>query len=338
MAHASEDELYLVYRSGYEWPAGKRIVRLSVTGGALEWFRAGCRAAQTWPGRDEEDDRFYEAASAWIEHHCGGGVCGLAGIFHAARWRGISEPTTDRDLGLALSAHLNFLREGPELADGTVRFLSDDGEVCLGVFFVPMSYASSAPERCNFLLRKSWQLPAAVELDPAPFAWGGDQLREVELGGRGPGWTCVISLTDEYSQFVPELEAGVAVRLVPGVRIPDLEGHLRRVADPPDGWPDLLRALHSALDSGGPDLSAAFASCVALGVDQLANPEVSYERSGESRLHLSTHLIQLALENYVGDTHANWYVFDDLWAGSHPELAESLLRFATHWDPLRPSG
>jgi hypothetical protein len=28
------------------------------------------------------------------------------------------------------------------------------------------------------------------------------------------------------------------------------------------------------------------------------------------------------------------FLFDDLWASAHPDLANSLLRYGAHWDPL----
>ena len=28
-----------------------------------------------------------------------------------------------------------------------------------------------------------------------------------------------------------------------------------------------------------------------------------------------------------------WYLFDDMWAAAHPDLAASLLRYATSWNP-----
>ena len=36
------------------------------------------------------------------------------------------------------------------------------------------------------------------------------------------------------------------------------------------------------------------------------------------------------------DLYHQWVFFDDLWAGAHPELANSVLRFAARWDVLSP--
>jgi hypothetical protein len=29
-----------------------------------------------------------------------------------------------------------------------------------------------------------------------------------------------------------------------------------------------------------------------------------------------------------------WFLFDTVWAAAHPDLAQSLLRYASGWDPL----
>ena len=51
----------------------------------------------------------------------------------------------------------------------------------------------------------------------------------------------------------------------------------------------------------------------------------------------SDHLAQLCLHvgDFFGkDTYHQWIIFDDLWAGEHPDLAEGILRYAKRWDVL----
>jgi hypothetical protein len=50
------------------------------------------------------------------------------------------------------------------------------------------------------------------------------------------------------------------------------------------------------------------------------------------------HLAQLALHaSHAGYRyHFSWVLFDDLWAGAHPELARGMLRAASTWDPFQP--
>ena len=38
------------------------------------------------------------------------------------------------------------------------------------------------------------------------------------------------------------------------------------------------------------------------------------------------------VDEYFG--YQQWFLFDDVWAASHPELAASLLRYAIDWDPF----
>ncbi|ONI70737.1 hypothetical protein ALI144C_49960 [Actinosynnema sp. ALI-1.44] len=54
----------------------------------------------------------------------------------------------------------------------------------------------------------------------------------------------------------------------------------------------------------------------------------------QSKLHVTDHLAQLAI--HIDDTfgYQQWYLFDSTWAAAHPDLAQSLLRYAGHWDPL----
>ncbi|MEV5895106.1 hypothetical protein [Nonomuraea fuscirosea] len=49
-------------------------------------------------------------------------------------------------------------------------------------------------------------------------------------------------------------------------------------------------------------------------------------------IQVGEHLAQMAL-HADGNGHRPWYVFDDVWAGAHPDLAASLIHYAYHWDP-----
>ncbi|GAB2790250.1 hypothetical protein GCM10027199_77830 [Amycolatopsis magusensis] len=46
------------------------------------------------------------------------------------------------------------------------------------------------------------------------------------------------------------------------------------------------------------------------------------------------HLAQLSMHCSDVFGYQQWYLFDTLWAATHPNLAQSLLRYAHHWDPL----
>jgi hypothetical protein len=55
-----------------------------------------------------------------------------------------------------------------------------------------------------------------------------------------------------------------------------------------------------------------------------------------SRIRESEHLVQMAMHvtEYLG--YRSWVLFDDLWAGAHPDLARGMLRAASSWDPFAP--
>jgi hypothetical protein len=56
------------------------------------------------------------------------------------------------------------------------------------------------------------------------------------------------------------------------------------------------------------------------------------------RVRETEHLAQLALHtSHAGHGyHFSWVLFDDLWAGAHPDLAHGMLRAASTWDPFQP--
>jgi hypothetical protein len=60
--------------------------------------------------------------------------------------------------------------------------------------------------------------------------------------------------------------------------------------------------------------------------------------SSKSHIRVHDHVAQLCLHvdrwSYGGDLYHHWVLFDDLWAGANPDLANSILRYAERWDPL----
>jgi hypothetical protein len=107
----------------------------------------------------------------------------------------------------------------------------------------------------------------------------------------------------------------------PGVRLPGLPARLR-AAGPDTGWPPELEVLRAQVSDDS--VEAALAR---------VNRELS-KNPDRSLITVDEHIGQLAVhhDDYFG--YHQWFLFDDNWAASHPELAASLLRYATHWDPF----
>jgi hypothetical protein len=54
-----------------------------------------------------------------------------------------------------------------------------------------------------------------------------------------------------------------------------------------------------------------------------------------SRIQATRHLVQGIIHLSQHLAYQRWYLFDDVWAAAHPDLAASLLRCAAGWDPFR---
>jgi hypothetical protein len=51
-------------------------------------------------------------------------------------------------------------------------------------------------------------------------------------------------------------------------------------------------------------------------------------------LRSGAHLAQMSIHMHGFFGHQQWFLFDDVWAGQNEDLAGSLLRYATDWDPF----
>lgn len=360
LRRSGRDRLLFVYRSGYEGPNRKRIVRLDGVQGPLEWFRNACETARAWGagGEGGEGMQLFEAAGDLVDKQLGGGVYGLGSVFEALVEKQLATPTNWAELAELLQKNL-YVEGEVTVEEPTVRALTDDDEVTLAYYFLPESHALLHPDRTEYLLLEDWQLPIDAAGTPGFEARVSTAL--VDAPGAGPGATWIVSLADQDSGFLSDLEDYPAAALLPGVRLPGLAAHLRQVEA--DGqWPDVLLALRAALGENDTDLTAALERCRQHGVERLAGvsregswadmraalarawPELSAgqqrARPDLARISAAPHVLQLSTcrdwshGSFSCHYYDQWILFDDLWAAAHPDLALSLLRYATQWDPL----
>lgn len=133
--------------------------------------------------------------------------------------------------------------------------------------------------------------------------------------------------------------------------LPDLAAHLRGVDDPGSHrWPYEARLLRALVAPEERDISLAMERYVRLGgynpspagIDRAPAHEASHremldmllpERHAESLVRLETHIAQVAryIDGFFGFD--QWFLFDTRWAAAHLDLARSLLRYASNWDP-----
>ncbi|MFF5218551.1 hypothetical protein [Micromonospora sp. NPDC000442] len=305
----------------------------------LSWFQRG------WDCDDPE---------SWVENELGGDVYGFDSIFEAARKHVLSWAATTSELRELLREHLYV--EGDEdfirLDDHSLRVRTDDDEVELAYFFLDDEVVATALDRLAYLLQ-SWPLPGA----------GGEStsfvadvpVTVVTSAGTGGASTYAVFLT-----FYDGASLACSQPLVfPGVGLWELPGHLR-TADPGSGaaWPPELLVLRALVAPEDDAIRPALERCnrwpgFNLNADPwpnlsnehtLAHHEamailttgryVDGRRPGESRIEVDDHLAQVAMHCGGSFGYQQWFLFDSVWATAHSDLAQSLLRYSNHWDPL----
>ncbi|WP_212830202.1 hypothetical protein [Catellatospora sp. TT07R-123] len=333
--------MYFVYRSHYEGPLSRRVRRLP-DASVLDWFR------RCWDADTPE---------ALVEQELGGGVYGLASIFEAARVHALPAPETWQQLHGLLDKYLYIEGDMPQSLqfDGrALRVRTDDDEVDLAYFFLDEAAVAAAPDRFAYVLSDAWPLPAAVT-GPGGFDPAGVPVRVAAEPGDGPGTVYAVFLTFQQGASL----ACPPPLAFPGVRLPGFAAHLRDLTPPLTGWPPELLVLRALSAPDEPDLAPALARCnewpgfdlnrrpwprlpddhrvahlMALDLAVHAGPPTAGREPGLSLLAADPHLAQLSLHASRAFGHQQWFLFDDVWAATHTDLAVSLLRYAAHWDPL----
>ncbi|MBL7258291.1 hypothetical protein [Paractinoplanes lichenicola] len=255
---------------------------------------------------------------------------GFDSIFEAIAEHDLPCPRTLDELRDVLDEHLWIESDDPiRLDERGVRVRTNDDEADVAYYFLEDEAVAAHPDRLAYLVNDTWPLPADVGAAPGPpsvhlvrIAWQHLDHDGTNLDNHG-------------------------VTVFPGVTLPGFADHLRGRAAGGRFDADLLRALVGPGEDG---LEPAMSRYVALGGYDLSNVGTwtapSHEQilrsirpSPSSRLAMSGHVVQAA--RYIDDFwgYEQLFLFDSLWAAAHPDLAGSLLRYGSHWDPfdgLRP--
>jgi hypothetical protein len=352
------DGVVFVYRSHYEGLLSKRVRRLPDRT-VLDWFRRGWAAAA-----DPATDLYI-----WVATELGGSVYGLETIFDAARGHALPVPATAKELGAALAEHLYVERE-VIAGEDRVLALTDDDEVELAYFFLPPQAGAQAPERLAYLLHEDFPLPSGVRAGAGAFE-APVEVGTLAPAGTGEGTTYAVLLTFSDSLSIstlspvaipgvrmPELAAYLR-RVVPagGRYVPFTLGLVRSARElvDQDWWPEELLALRGLVAPGDETVEPALRRCnqclnfegrLSAVLDgphpaaheaamaELATVTPSRGRDPErSVIDAAEHIAQMSIHASAVFGHQQWYLFDDVWAATHPELAASLIRYAADWNP-----
>ncbi|MFC7246675.1 hypothetical protein ACFQO7_29695 [Catellatospora aurea] len=325
--------MYFVERSRLDSPLSKLVLHLPETT-VLGWIQ------RAW---------HHEDPLGLLDAELNGGPYGFDTIFEAIEEHSLPCPQTLDELRELLDEHLWIESEDPIRLDGRgLRVRTDDDEVDLAYFFLEDEAVTAHPDRLAYLVNDSWPLPSDAAASGAAFT-PDVALRVADPSGPGPDSVYLVRVTWEH----PEPRATNLNRremiVFRGVDLPGLADHLRGAAEPVS-WEsfdaDLLRSLVGPDDDGiGPaldrylclepyDLSVR-GVWTAPSHEQILTWKLP-EPPPQARLEVAEHIAQAAryIDDFFG--YEQLFLFDTRWAAAHPDLAQSLLRYGTDWDPFAP--
>lgn len=176
----------------------------------------------------------------------------------------------------------------------SLRVLTDDDEIESAYVLVDAAVVRSRPERFAYLLHTAAELPGGT--GPAGFLPEA-QPDIVVRSGAGPGAVFIADFSVSSSSGVDD----AGFHRLDGVRLPELLGD-----------PELLERSELGFEWIPVALAGTLPTARAARV---------------ARVDCAEHDVE---ESSAGEV----VVFDDLWAGAHPDLAASMLWTAYSWDPL----
>jgi uncharacterized protein (TIGR02996 family) len=349
--------VHFVYRCHYGNPSEKWVRRFEADT-VLDWFRS---IWQPIPANDTPPYRAYQHANRLL----GRNVYGFDCLFEKIAEQGWDPPTSMRQLTRYLEStlYIDEMKSGPH----HVQIYTDDDDLEMVIHVFDDHYAAAHPNRSAFLAHEDWKLPDGA--GPGGFRAGSNTIPLLPKGpARG---TTYFALLAFYASDNIDGLAG-AYRL-DGMRVPDLPRYLLTREEPPEGeWPGELDSLGEAVRAYAARAKGeerAFLTSIAEGTDEAASwaaysdwlqdrgrpaggPYLlemamratepghveSHRQKRNDLYHVGEHIAQACkhtgtwrqkLKNYH-----QWIFFDDVWASGHPDLAQSLLRFAARWDVL----
>src|SRR5262249_27033194 len=153
------------------------------------------------------------------------------------------------------------------------------------------------------------------------------QLTATQAGGKGSMYAVLLRIDARFNTLgEPENYNGPPAITFPGVRLGGFTERLRLASsDEAETWPTELKVLRHQITTGAQSLEASLH-----GANHSPDVVGPAERRdpGLSSVRVDEHIAQFAMHHNNIDGHEQWFLFDDVWAASHPELAESLLRYA----------
>lgn len=356
--------VYFVYRSHYDNPGCKYVRRFDADT-VLDWFRSVWKPI---PDTNQPPYPSVEYADRLIGRH----VYSFARLFEQIAEHGWPPPRTMRELAGRLNESIygNEVMSGPH----HVQALTDDDELEMAIYVFDDHYAEKHPDRAAFLVREDWRLPdGAAEsgfrspkvpkarelvsgegctyfVHLAAYDSGSlSDLPDYSMHGRVDG----VRLPDfpRYLFAMESLARTEAGREGLDRELLQLLGGLTRYADKARGDE---KAFLTGLRTN-PDDSAAWSAYsdwleergrspghvlrqTLVGYEPEAGCSKEGRKPRKDQANVQAHVAQVCKHidhwDFAGDVYHHLILFDDLWAAAHPDLANSILRFASDWDVL----
>lgn len=343
--------VYFVYRSHYGNPTGKFLRRFE-NDTVLEWFQ------QHWIA-EPDNTRAQELALATL----GRNVYTFYRLFTGISEQGLEPPES---VAAAVEALDEFMYGGElEHSEHALQRFTDDDELELVVYFFDDHFLRAHPELASYLALADWRLPTKAT---GPGGFRPNVQAEAPVSGDGEG-SVYVTFEDFYAS--DNLDSLPKVYRIDGVRLPGLCQLLAR-SEVGDYDRDLgllkaqmfagyapanddERALFDALrddptnstrwgvyadwleEHGRRPPGVTLLEHALRGVGAQPVDRHSTNDPQKSLVAASDHVAQVCRHtdaDPTGGLYHHWILFDDVWASTHPDLANSILRFASRWDPL----
>jgi hypothetical protein len=307
----TSQSIWFVYRSPSEGPLGKRVRRLGAPS-ILAWFQARI-----------EEARIALDPARCADVELGGPVLGFGAVLEAAKKLSLHTPKTTAALAKLLQEHLHVDGGSADVRVDAhaIRVTTHGEEGERAYFFFDDDALGRMGRNLAYLLHDEPRLPEGDA--ERPFAVAPVQALAPAGEKEGATYACLLTGRDRHL-------AGHAV-VLPGVRLPELAEHLRRVTpaeEGPDAWPLELRALRTVLEAGDTQLAPALRRAAAHLEPEADPARVIVAESGHAAL--------LARYSEARRGYEQWILFDDRWAAAQAELATSILHYTEQADPFTP--
>ncbi|MEU7745575.1 hypothetical protein [Nonomuraea sp. NPDC049158] len=317
--------MYFIHR---DWEAGPLCKRVRHVPGltVLEWFRGLWEPDGLDRAYSDLDDELYE--------------------LERLRECGDTPPEDMVELRRRIRMQLwadNELHIDPH----SIRISSMGTSLEEAFYFVDDARVAEQPDRWAYPVHPSWPLPDAVAPGPTPFVapFPCAELATATAGDVGATYVLFTALNARHDTLGWD-----RTYAFPGVRLPQFGAALRRPVQYRDTWPGHLLDLRALVAPDEDGIAPALERLNHFAGDARDLPEPHDQAHQAALEHLRTftphegrlpertltqvgeHLAQMARHaDSIG--HRPWYVFDDIWASAHPDLAASLIHYGYHWDP-----